>query len=150
ITLRIPVTVRWPVVSRIEIRARPGRLYAGTTLGHSVAAFHADGSERPRPQVRWASSEPAVATVDAFGNVTGVAPGRARITASLDQASAAADYTVAPFPGASIDITGATDGLRTGDVVAFTAVVRDANGRPLPDVPVAWAHSYQPTEQAQL
>jgi hypothetical protein len=43
LTLRVPVTVEWPAVARIAIEAEAGDLYAGTTLGHSAAALHADG-----------------------------------------------------------------------------------------------------------
>jgi hypothetical protein len=50
-TLRIPVTVTWPAVTRIEISAEPGRLYAGTTLRHSaVRTGHGARGGRRRDQ----------------------------------------------------------------------------------------------------
>lgn len=150
LTLTIPVAVSWPAVARMDITAAPGRLYAGTTIGHSARAFHEDGSARPEPEIRWSSSNVAVANVDRFGNVTGIAPGAVRITAAVGSASSTIDYQVAQFPGVAIEITGASENARTGDVIDFQAVVRDAAGRALPEVPITWAHTYTPTEQEQL
>jgi len=142
---RVPVDVRWPAVERIDVVAADGRLYAGTTLRHHATALHADGSERPDPRFQWRSSNPGIASVDRFGNVTGHAPGSVRITATLDGTGGALDYEVAPFPGASIEIRGGRDVVRTGDVVDFDATVVDGSGRPVPDVPLTWSHNFTPT-----
>ena len=41
---------------------------------------------------------------------------------------------------------GGVDEARTGGVVRFRAVVRDARGTLMEDVPVAWSHAYTPVE----
>lgn len=77
----------------------------GVTLQFNVS--HPEGTERP--EVKWNSSDPAVATVDAAGMVTSVSPGLAYViaTAGADIDSAyvevlepqtfiASDYTVEP------------------------------------------------------
>lgn len=143
--LRIPVRVRWPAVTRIEVTAEEGTLYVGTTLAHRARAFHADGSERPQPTVRWSSSDPSVVEVDAFGNTTGRAPGDAALVAELEGIRAEVPYTVRAFPGEAISLTGATDEVRTGDVVHFDATVLDASGATVEDVPLTWAHTYRST-----
>ena len=77
VTLDIPVTITWPTLTTIEVAAAPGRLYTGVTLQHTARGLHADRSERKGLVRTWRSSDPAVARVDRFGNVTR-AQGRAR------------------------------------------------------------------------
>ena len=60
---------------------------SGTTLSHAATALHADGSERVGADIRWSSSDPAVATVDPFGNVLGVTPGDVAVVAPALQGS---------------------------------------------------------------
>ena len=54
------------------------------------------------------SSDPSVATVNNFGKVTGIAPGKATITASTGDVSCSATVTVVAAPSSS---TGATESL---------------------------------------
>ncbi len=49
-----------------------------------------------------------------------------------------------PLPATQLEIEGGLDEVRTGDVQSFTAILRDASGRIIDDVPVTWAHSYTP------
>ncbi|MEX2472025.1 MAG: Ig-like domain-containing protein [Gemmatimonadota bacterium] len=145
-SLTVPVTVTWPAVTRIEVEAGSGALYVGTTLGHEAEARHADGTERPDAPIEWRSSNPSVATVDAFGNVTGVTPGTAEITATYERGEASIAHTVRAFPAASLALDGGVEEARTGDVVRLRAVLRDDQGSVLEDVPVTWSHAYTPTE----
>ncbi|MEX2466821.1 MAG: Ig-like domain-containing protein [Gemmatimonadota bacterium] len=145
-TLAVPVSVRWPSVTDIRIDAAEDGLYVGTTVAHEAEARHDDGSLRPDAPVTWRSSDTAVATVDAFGNVTGVTPGTATITAAFERGQATVAHTVRPFPGREISLEGGVEEARTGDVIRYRAVVRDANGRVLEDVPVTWTHAYTATE----
>ena len=144
--LRVPVRVDWPAASRIDITKAEGRLYVGTTIRHSAHAFHEDGSERPRPAVEWSSSAPAVATVDAFGNVTAHAAGTALIRAQVDGAAASIQHSIAALPATRLEIVGGAETTRTGDVQTLDAVATDANGRVIADVPVTWATLWEPAE----
>ena len=67
-TLRVPLVVTWPRPREVELMAS-ATLFAGTTVAYTSRVLHADGSHRPDPNISWRSSAPAVATVDAFGNV---------------------------------------------------------------------------------
>jgi hypothetical protein len=142
----VPVTVTWPAVTDIRVEAEGSALYVGTTLSHEAEARHDDGSVRPDATITWSSSNPSVATVDAFGNVTGVATGTATITATFERGRATVDHAVRAFPGREITLDGGVDEARTGDVIRYRAVVRDAEGREVEDVPVTWSHAYTPTE----
>ncbi len=75
VQLEIPVTVSWPALAKLEVMAEPGRLYSGITIAHRAVGTHADGSERPGLTPQWQSSDPAVARVDRFGNVTALKAG---------------------------------------------------------------------------
>ena len=147
VQLRVPVTVTWPTVRTVEVGTEEGRLYRGTTLRHHATARHADGSPRPDPAVSWRSSDPEVATVDAFGNVTALGAGRVTIEASIDGAAGRVTHTVAAFPeGATLELAGTPETVRTGDVIPLDATVRDGSGQVLADVPVTFATTYTPTD----
>jgi hypothetical protein len=140
--LRIPVTVTWPAIARVEIVPAPGTLYAGTSLAHTARALLANGTARPDAAIRWSSSDPAVATVDDWGTVTALGPGAVTISATSENAQATTRYTVEPFPGATVAITTRDERIRTGDVIPLTAEVRTAAGQAVADVPVTWSFSF--------
>ncbi len=146
LTLRVPVTVGLPPVTRVEIVAAPGRLFRGTTLAHSARGLHADGSARSGSDVRWTSSDERIASVDAYGNVTANADGTVRITATIDGVSATVSHAVIALPAARLEITGGTETVRTGDVQVFAARAVDAAGRIVADVPVTWSHTAVPAQ----
>lgn len=146
IQLRVPVEVTWPAVTSVEVQAPDARLYQGTTLAHAATARHADGSVRPDARVRWSSSDPSVATVDGYGNVTAVGTGTVTVRAEFDGAEGSATHRVEAFPGATLSLEGVPAQARTGDVLTLDARVRDARGRVVEDVPVTLSHRYTPTE----
>jgi hypothetical protein len=99
----------------------------GATLQDRTAAF--------------SSSDAAVATVDASGNVTAHRPGRAWITASVDGQSAQARVEVLPLTVDSIALGQAWAQVQWGTVRPMAVVLFAADGRMLEDRPVAWATS---------
>jgi hypothetical protein len=144
VQLEIPVTVSWPPLATLEVTAAPGRLYTGVSLAHAARGAHADGSDRPGLRAAWRSSNPAVASVDRFGNVRAHAPGTVTITASADGVSASVTHTVAANPVATLELGIRDTTLRTGDVLRLAATARRANGTAVADVPVAWSYVYVP------
>lgn len=144
--LRVPVTVTWPAVDRIDIAARSSKtLYAGTGIRHSARALHADGSVRPDAAFSWSSSDPSIATVDAFGNVEALAAGTVTIRADAEGARGSVTYTVPAFPAESLEIEGGAEQALQGDVVAFEAVATGGSGA-VTDLPITWATYYVPDD----
>jgi len=145
-TLKIPVTITWPALSKIEIVPEPGRLYAGVTLAHRARGIHADQSERRDAVFSWRSSNPAVATVDRFGNVTALKPGAVTITAQTEGMKTELQHAVAPNPVTSLAIEMTENSVRTGDVVHLKAVAKRSGGAVVSDVPVTWSYTYTPDD----
>ena len=146
VTAEIPVTISWPTLTKLEIVAGAGRLYTGTMLAHSVKGSHADGSPRPGLAASWRSSDPAVATVDRFGNVTAIKPGTVTVSAAAEGVTTQVRYTIVPSPVARIETSIKETSINTGDVVHLTAVARRANGEAVPDAKVDWSYIYTPDD----
>ena len=145
--LRVPVTVTWPAVARIDVaQTDEERLYAGTSVRMDAAAFHANGTERPEPDFSWSTSAPSVATVDSRGFVTAHASGDVTVTASYEGATGELRLTVPPFPATTLSVTGGADRARAGDVLTFEAVASDDAGTTFDDVPVVWSTHYVPDD----
>src|SRR5688572_30306761 len=80
VTLDIPVTITWPALASIEVGSNATRLYTGVTVVHTAKGLHADKTERKGLIATWRSSDPSVARVDRFGNVSALKPGNVTIT----------------------------------------------------------------------
>jgi len=148
VMIQIPLTITWPALSKLEIVADSGRLYTDVTLGHRVKGWNVGGTERPSADipVTWRSSNPSVASVDRFGNVTGMKSGTATITAESEGVASQIRYVVAANPVAKIDIGIKEDAIHTGDVVHLVATARRAGGGPVADAPISWTYSYVPDD----
>lgn len=149
VSLAIPVDVVWPRVTRVAVSSEPGRLYLGTTLAHEASGHHADGSPRPEPAVIWRTSNPNIATVDRYGNVTAHAAGDVVITADIEGTTGEVRHRVVAFPGTSIEASTSASEAITGEVVHLRALVRGRDGRPIEDVPVTWSYTYQPDDSVR-
>ncbi len=144
--LRIPVTVAWPPITEVRTNASAERLFVGTTLTHHPVALHEDGTRRPEPSFTWRSSDPAVASVDPFGTVTGLAEGSATISLAVDgRTLAERSYRVELFPADALTIEGGADAARTGDVLRFRARGR-AGSAEVAELPVTWAYTFVPDD----
>jgi hypothetical protein len=146
VQLRIPVTVGWPAVARVDVTAEAGRLFRGGRLTHSASAAHEDGSTRPYPTVTWLSSDESVATVDPFGNVRGVGSGSVTITASVDGIPGTIMHEVTSSPVDRLELGGGQLQVRTGDVQSFQVVAYDGTGTRIDDAPISWSYLYQPDD----
>ena len=113
----------------------------GDTLRLTATVSDANDAVISGASVTWASSDVAVATVDADGLVTSVTNGSATITATSGTASATAEVEVtqvaATITLSSIDLTLAL----VGDTSTVTATVLDALGETISGATVMWASS---------
>ncbi|MGQ0640919.1 MAG: Ig-like domain-containing protein [Gemmatimonadaceae bacterium] len=145
-SVQLPVLIEWPALARIEIVPEAGRLYTGVMLAHTAKGTHRDGSARPGLTVTWRSSDPTVASVDRFGNVTAHKTGAATIAAEGEGVSAQLRHNVVANPVTTIDLGITETTVRTGDVVKLVATAKRSNGTPVTDAKIAWTYVYAPDD----
>ena len=134
-TFTAPVRVVGAPVVSLEIEDPGVRFLTGAVVQLHARALADDGSVRETVAVTWTSNRRRLATVDAHGFVRGIRPGDAIITAAVEGIEATFALTVEEDPVASVEVTGASR-ARTGDVIRFEAVPRDAEGDELGDIAV--------------
>jgi hypothetical protein len=114
-------------VSRVVVTPDSASGYVGDNVTLTARAFSASGTEIVGRTVTWASLDAGVATVS-NGNVVFVAPGTARITATVDGQSAGARIVSNRPPLARIVLTPAALLLGSGQSTTLTAVATDRAG----------------------
>jgi hypothetical protein len=141
-----------PKVERFEIRMVPGpaariaiapvptRLVPGQRLRVEATVTSALGDRRD-DRVQWSSSNAAVLRVNEVGVLTAVAAGRARVTARVGEVTQAFDVQVLGSAVASLTVEPSVQEARTGDVLKFRAVARDAQGRDIAGLTPVWSFS---------
>ena len=117
----------------------------GDTLRLEALAFDTNGYAVASAEFSWASSDAAIATVDASALVTAVAEGTATITASAGDASGASEITIWETSGTGTDrdilvaLYAATDGPNWKDAENW-----------LTDAPLADWHGVDTDEQGRV
>ena len=111
---------------------------AGTSA--QATASVSGGCANDDRSVRWSISDPAVATVDASGKVTGVAGGTATLTATAfaDRARSTIPVTVRARTATTLDVRPEVDTLSPLGTRGLTVTVRDQTGAVLTGAPVSY------------
>jgi hypothetical protein len=126
-------------VTQIDVAPLPAPLVVGGTAQLRATPRLAEGDPRNDVPVEWTSETPAIAKVDAGGVVTGVAPGKARLRAKSEGASAAVEIRVMANTVARLSVEPASARARTGEVVRFSARPVTAAGAAVKDALVQWS-----------
>lgn len=129
------VNVGTSKITALDIDPLPGPVVAGSAERLTATARTINGEPRSDATIHWISDKPSIATVDAAGLVTAIAPGTATIKATSDDASAKLTVQIVRDTVRKLTIKPATADARTGDVVHFKAT--DAAKEP----PVRWSLS---------
>ncbi len=139
-----------PVFERTEIRMLPGpsarvsvdpekvRVVVGQSMLVSAKGYSAVGDARPDAP-RWRSNASRVVSVTQDGLITGLAPGRATITARVEGVEKGIAVEVMANTIAALEVSPATITARQGDVVPFKLVARDRAGRRLEGIAPSWS-----------
>jgi hypothetical protein len=138
---RATIRVKPARVTTIEIDKPAAPLVVGGTFKLNARAIGANGDPRDEVPVSWASTTPSVATVDAAGLVTGVAPGKAGLIVKAEDAIVAWTLEVVKSNVRNLAITPKSTNARTGDVVRFTAQAKDSSGAEIKNAAVRWTVS---------
>ncbi|MYJ24287.1 MAG: hypothetical protein F4080_01795 [Holophagales bacterium] len=134
--VEVDVTIPNPPVESVEIVGLPGAFYSGTHLTLQARVVDITDVVRDDVEVVYSSSNSGVAAPDGFGGLDLVAPGATTLTATAEDATSQDDFRVARNPTPRSELTASAEEARTGDVVWFEAVGRDASGNEVEDLPI--------------
>jgi plastocyanin len=123
-------------IASLVLEPTPHPIVAGSAEKVSAIARTSNGNPRSDAKIEWTSDKTAVATVDAAGLVTGIAPGTATIKAASEGASGSVKVQVVRDTVRKLTVKPASTDARTGDVVHFSATALGAK-----DAPVRWSIS---------
>jgi plastocyanin len=124
----------------IEPPAYPVVVVGGAEKLTAVARTE-NGNPRSDAVIKWSSEKPSIASVDAAGLVTGLAPGNVVIKATSEAANTTLTLQVARDAARKLTVQPATAEARTGDVVHFSAAALDGTGGHLKNPAVRWSIS---------
>lgn len=135
------VTVTAPAPNVVVLAPAQALVQEGATTQLTAQVLDNLGRVMPNASVEYASANTGVATVNASGLVTGVAPGKTTITGSSGGKNGTAEVTVTPIPVASVSVTPANPTITLGRTINLTAQALAANGQPLAGRTVVWSSS---------
>ena len=130
-----------PVLSWVKVSVSPLNVEVGKSATATGEAFDQNGGSFNAGAFAFTSSAPAIASVDAGGRVTGVAPGAATISASVGGKSASHEVTVVPVAVAYIKVAPDALTLDPGAAATLTATLFDAAEGVLAGRAVSWSSS---------
>src|SRR5690349_2944380 len=132
----VTIKVKAPSVKTIEIAPLATPLVVGSNAQLDAVTRIFSGDPRTGVPIDWTSDNARVATVDAGGVVTAIAPGKATITATSGAATNSTTITVVKNNLRSLLVSAAKKSARTGDVIRLTA-----KGDPAGDITTRWSVS---------
>jgi alpha-tubulin suppressor-like RCC1 family protein len=129
-----------PTVASVSIDPSSAAVTVGGTVQLTATARDAGGNPLAGKAAAWSSDAPGTASVDpTSGVVTGVAPGAATITATIEGRQATAQITVAASTVATVTVDPSTATMHSGTTLQLTASAKDAGGNPIPGKVASWA-----------
>lgn len=115
-------------IAKLQLGAPHRSLQLGDSTSLTIDAFDDLGEATDATPARWTSSAPSIVHVDSTGRAMAIAPGVARISASVDEAADSVEIeSLEPAIG-SIALTLADEIVELGDEVTWTLRVKDING----------------------
>lgn len=136
----VPIKVIPGSATRVEVRPAVTKLAIGQRLRLSATSFSKEGDPRD-DRASWTSSNQAAVRVDGNGVLTGVAAGRATISATVGGVAGRLTVEVPAARVASIEIRPREAAGKQGDVIRFSARALDANGAEIPGLTPTWSFS---------
>ena len=138
---RATIRVKPAKVKTIEVSKLGAPLGVGGTYKLDAKVTGANGDTRGDVKLNWTTDNPAVAAIDSAGLVTGVAAGKTKISAKADGVAGELAIEVVKSNVRSILVEPRTSEARTGDVVRFKALAKEASGAAVKNAAIRWAVS---------
>ncbi len=144
LTAEVRVTIPQPPLDRIEVSGLSSTLYTGSLARAAVAVYDTADTLRSDEELTFASTDPEIVQINRFGRVTPLAQGTATLEISVGELTEAIPVRVVDNPASSLELTPEVIEARTGDVIRFEAVARDAQGDVVEDLPVFYSIQAHP------
>lgn len=137
------VTVAPDPVAAVAVTPQQSDLSVGQTVQLSATALDGGGLPLAGHVASWATSSASVATVSSSGVVTGVSPGSATITATIDGQAGAATVNVNVAQGqvAAVIVSPSQATVNVAWSTTLSATARDGSGKPMPGAQIVWTSS---------
>ena len=132
----IKVTVLARPLTSLELIAPGHGIYVGTVAAFAARGVDDEGGLREDLELEWASSDPTVASFDAFGELVSHRAGTVTATVAAEGMTKSMELTVLENPVARMELLGDLSKPRTGDVIHWEVSAFDAAGLAVEDVPV--------------
>lgn len=124
--------------ARIDLTPINGNILVGSRITVSGSAFSVHNDPRD-DAISYTSSNPRVATITSDGRLRALTPGKVTITGTAGPAKSTLSLQVVPNTLTGLDIEPAAQGIKTGDVVRFTAVGRAPTGKKVSGFAARWS-----------
>jgi CubicO group peptidase (beta-lactamase class C family) len=134
------ITVTPIAVASVRVTLASTSITVGQGTTAKAEALSATGAVLTGRSFTWTSASPAIATV-VNGQVIGVAPGTAQITATSEGRIGGATITVTPVPVASVSLSTDSADVPLRASTTLVATPRDGAGQPLTGRTVTWSTS---------
>ena len=144
LTAEVRVTILQSPLDRIEVSGLSSTLYTGSLVRAAVAIYDTTDTLRSDEEVLFASSDPRIVEIDRFGHVTPRVAGTATLEIHVGELTEEIPVRVMDNPASSLELTADLIEARTGDVIRFEAVARDAQGNVVEDLPVFYSVQAHP------
>jgi len=135
------VIVKPASITQIDVDPASTQVSVGGTIKLNATTRVSNGNPRSDVPVVWTSATPRIAMVDAAGFVTGVAPGKATLSASAGSVNKTVTIQVVANPVHSLSLEPATTIARTGDVIHFNVRAKNLKGGVVQNPSLRWAVS---------
>jgi hypothetical protein len=142
--------VLYPPITSIEWTQKNNSFYAGTKLDLNFSVEDSLGTTRSIGDVRLASTNPEIMSVNDFGQLIVHRAGKASLQAITDEQMIfdwAIEVKNNPANSIELDLTHSTATIRTGDVVQLQAIVLDNGNNEVKDAPVQFSYIAYPDDQ---
>lgn len=142
--------VLYPPITSIEWTQKNNSFYAGTKLDLNFSVEDSLGTTRSIGDVRLASTNPEIISVNDFGQLIVHRAGKASLQAITDEQMIfdwAIEVKNNPANSIELDLTHSTATIRTGDVVQLQAIVLDNGNHEVKDAPVQFSYIAYPDDQ---
>jgi uncharacterized protein YjdB len=111
----VTVNVPYPPIREVTIVGTPAQIYADTRVSTAVHVVDAADMVRDNAEVTFRSSDPAVASVDGYGNITARQPGTFTHTAEAEGVRGETTVTVVENPIERVELAASQPSdVRTG------------------------------------